>query len=152
MFFLVENWPILTPPLSGKFHYFFLFLKPSLRVTQNQIATCLIWPSLYSLIHFSKRCVPSKYSPSTGLTLPSLYCLYCGAHVHALGWTSPQRMFILHLLRSEICPKFRMNRQSLQCSFLWNFFLPLQFAIKSVPSVCSFSNLVLSFKKKANCY
>ena len=31
-FFLVENQPIPTPPLSGKFHYlFFIFLKPCLR-------------------------------------------------------------------------------------------------------------------------
>ena len=27
---------------------------------------------------------------------------YTGAHFHALGWTSPQRLFILHHLRREI--------------------------------------------------
>ena len=46
---------------------------------------------------------------------------YTGAHIHALGWTSPQRLFILRLLRRGRLPKFKMTRQFEQCSSLWNF-------------------------------
>ena len=73
---------------------------------------------------------------------------YTGSHIHALGWTTPQRLFILRLLRRERCPKFKMTSQSLQCSSLWHFFYPLQFVIKSVPSMCSLFNLLLSLKKE----
>ena len=45
--------------------------------------------------------------------------------------------------------KFEMTRQSLQCSSLWNFFQPLQFAIKSAPSMSSLFNLLLSFEKES---
>ena len=44
--------------------------------------------------------------------------------------------------------QFKMNSQYLQCSSLWNFFHPLQFVIKSVPSMCSLFNLLLSLKKE----
>ena len=74
---------------------------------------------------------------------------YTGAHFHALGWTSPQRLFILRHLRRERNPKFKMTRQILQCSSLWNFFHPLHFAKTSAPSMCSFNNLVLSFKTES---
>ena len=74
---------------------------------------------------------------------------YTGAHFHALGWTSPQRLFILRHLRRERNPKFKMTRQILQCSSLWNFFHPLHFAKTSAPSMCSFNNLVLSFLKES---
>ena len=37
-------------------------LLQEVRVTGIQIATWLIWPSLYCLIHFSKRCVSSNNS------------------------------------------------------------------------------------------
>ena len=73
---------------------------------------------------------------------------YTGSHIHALGWTTPQRLFILRLLRRERCPKSEMSSQSLQCSSLWNFFHPLQFVIKSVPSMCSLFNLLLYLKKE----
>ena len=74
---------------------------------------------------------------------------YTGAHIHALGWTSPQRLFILHHLRRERCSKFKVTRQFLQCSSLWNFFHPLHFAKKSAPSMCRFFNLLLSFEKES---
>ena len=77
---------------------------------------------------------------------------YTGAHIHALGRTTPQRLFILHHLRRERCAKFKVTRQFLQCYSLWNFFHPLHFAKKSAPSICRFFNLLLSFKKKAYCY
>ena len=32
---------------------------------------------------------------------------YTGAHIHSLGWTSPQRLFILRLLRREICQNLK---------------------------------------------
>ena len=74
---------------------------------------------------------------------------YTGAHIHALGWTSPQRLFILRHLRRERNPKFKMTRQILLCSFLCNIFHPLHFAKTSAPSMCSFNNLVLYFKKES---
>ena len=36
---------------------------------------------------------------------------YTGAHFHAHGWTTLQKLFILHLLRREILLKFNMTRQ-----------------------------------------
>ena len=87
-----------------------------------------------------------------GVTRDMYACIvrqdYTGAHFHALGWTTPQRLFILRLLRRERCPKIWMTSQSLQCSSLWNFFHPLQFVIKSVPSMCRLFDLLLSFKKE----
>ena len=35
---------------------------------------------------------------------------YTGAHIHALGWTSPQRLFILCLLRRERCQNSKWLR------------------------------------------
>ena len=88
-----------------------------------------------------------------GVTRDMCACIvrqdYTGAHFHALGWTSPQRLFILRLLSRERCPKFKITRQILQCSSLWNFFQPLQFAIKSAPSMSSLFNLLLSFEKES---
>ena len=75
---------------------------------------------------------------------------YTGAHIHALGWTSPQRLFILRLLRRERCPKFKITRQILLCSSLWNFFHPLHFAKKSAPSMCRFFNSLLYFEKESS--
>ena len=87
-----------------------------------------------------------------GVTRDMCACIvrqdYTGAHFHALGWTTPQRLFILRLLRRERCPKFKMTSQSLQCSSLWNFFHPLQFVIKSVPSMCSLFDLLHSLKNE----
>ena len=74
---------------------------------------------------------------------------YTGAHFHALSWTSPQRLFILRLLRRERCPKFKITGQIRQCSFLWNFFHPLHVAKKSAPSMCRFFNSLLSFEKES---
>ena len=53
---------------------------------------------------------------------------YTGTHIHAFGWTSPQRLFIFRQLRRGRCPRFNMTRQLLQCSSLWNYFHPWQFA------------------------
>ena len=48
---------------------------------------------------------------------------YTGAHIHALGWTSPQRLFILRLLRREIFQKFKMTRQYLLVLSFETFFI-----------------------------
>ena len=73
-----------------------------------------------------------------GVTRAMCACIvrqdYTEAHFHAHGWTTPQRLFILCLLRRERCPKSEMSSQSLQCSSLWIFFHPLQFVMKSVLS------------------
>ena len=112
-------------------------LLQEVTVTEIQIATCLIRPSLHCLIHFSKRCVSCRSPVLSSLRLgrqgtqlehpthtnsPKLKKDYTGSHIHALGWTTPQRLFILRLLRRERCPKFKMTSQSLQCSSLWIFF------------------------------
>ena len=130
---------------------------------EYKIATCLIWPSLHCLIHFSKRCVSCRSPVLSSLRLgrqgtqlehpthtnsPMLKKDYTGSHIHALGWTTPQRLLILRLLRRERCQKFKMTSQSLQCSSLWNVFHPLQFVKKSVPSMCILFNLLLSLKKE----
>ena len=38
---------------------------------------------------------------------------YTGACINALGWTSPQILFILWLLRRKRCPTLKMTRQPL---------------------------------------
>ena len=134
-----------------------------LRSAAIKLNRCLIRPSLNCLIHFYKRCVPCRSPVLSSLRLgrqgtqlehpthtnsPKLKKDYTGSHIHALGWTTPQRLFILRLLRRERCPKIWKTSQSLQCSSLWNFFHPLQFVIKSVPSMCSLFNLLLSLKKE----
>ena len=48
---------------------------------------------------------------------------HTGAHLHALGWTSPQRLFILRLLRREIFQKFKMTRQYLLVLSFETFFI-----------------------------
>ena len=48
---------------------------------------------------------------------------YTGAHFHARGWTSPQRLFILRLLRREKFPKFKMTRQFLSALSFETFFI-----------------------------
>ena len=48
---------------------------------------------------------------------------YTGAHIHALGWTTPQRLFILRLLRREIFQKFKMTRQYLLVLSFETFFI-----------------------------
>ena len=61
-----------------------------------------------------------------GVTRDMCACIvrqdYTGAHFHAHGWTTPQRLFILRHLRRGRCLKFSLTRQFLKCSFLWNFF------------------------------
>ena len=47
---------------------------------------------------------------------------FTGAHFHALGWTTPQSLFILRHLRREWSQKFSLTRIFLQSSYLWNFF------------------------------
>ena len=77
---------------------------------------------------------------------------YTGAHFHALGWTSPQRLFILRHLRRERNPKFKLTREILQCYFLWNFFT-LYILQKCQRHLCV--GLIIScflFKKKAHFY
>ena len=87
-----------------------------------------------------------------GVTRDMCACIvrqdYTGAHFHALGWTSPQRLFILRHLRRERNPKFKMTRQILQCSSLWNIFHPLHFTKKSAPSMCMFLITAFFWKRK----
>ena len=138
-------------------------LLQEVTVTEIQIAICLIRPSFHCLIHFSMRCVSCRSPVLSSIKLrrkgtqsehpthtnsPKLKKDYTGSQIHALNWTTQQRLFILRLLRRERCPKFKMTSQFLQCSSLWNFFHPLQFVIKSVPSMCSLFNLLLSLKKE----
>ena len=88
-----------------------------------------------------------------GVTRDMCACIvrqdYTGAHIHAHGWTSLQRLFILCLLLTERCAKFKVTRQSQQCFFLWNFFHPLQFAITSAPSMCSLLISCFFLKKES---
>ena len=47
---------------------------------------------------------------------------YTGAHIHALGWTFPQELFILRHLRREIYLKLRLARQFLLVLSFETFF------------------------------
>ena len=44
-------------------------------------------------------------TPPTHTNSPKLKTDYTGSHIHALGWTTQQRLFILRLLTKERCPK-----------------------------------------------
>ena len=48
---------------------------------------------------------------------------YTGAHIHALGWTFPQELFILRLLRRERYSKLRLARQFLLVLSFETFFI-----------------------------
>ena len=139
-------------------------LLQEVTVTEIQIAICLIRPSFHCLIHFSMRCVSCRSPVLSSIKLrrkgtqsehpthtnsPKLKKDYTGSQIDALNWTTQQRLFILRLLRRERCPKFKITRQILQCSSLWNFFHPLHFAKKSAPSMCRFFNSLLSFEKES---
>ena len=47
---------------------------------------------------------------------------YTGAHFHACGWISPQRLFILCFLRSEKFFQIQDDKAISVSAFFWNFF------------------------------
>ena len=73
---------------------------------------------------------------------------YTGAHFHALGWTSPQKLFILRLLRREIISKFNMNRQFLLVLSFETFFIATCLIRPSLDCLIHFSKRIVWLKFK----
>ena len=70
-----------------------------------------------------------------GVTRDMCACIvrldYTGAHIHALGWTTPQRLFFLHHLRRGRCLKFSLTRQillTLSFETFWSFIVCIKFS------------------------
>ena len=88
----------------------------------SPITLCIIQYNVYTIVML----YPSLLAVG-GVTRDMRACIvrqdYTGAHFHALGWTTPQKLFILRHLRRGRCLIFSLTRQILYCSFLWNFFI-----------------------------
>ena len=71
---------------------------------------------------------------------------YTGAHIHTLGWTSLQRLFILRRFRRERFQKFKMSRQYLLVLSFETFFIATCLIRPSLHCLIHFSKRLMWLK------